>query len=62
MANAKAIEQERFPWNEGWRPSTTGINMANIGELTLKVALASGEVLDDLWTVISGILAKFGSL
>lgn len=37
------IEQERLPWNEGWRPTTNRIDGLSTAQVTLQLALNTPE-------------------
>ncbi|MCJ1477449.1 hypothetical protein MMC13_006120 [Lambiella insularis] len=50
------FEQERLPYTEGWRPSSTPIGLLNLNVLIAKVASASGETAVDLETMTATTL------
>lgn len=41
------VGQERLPFNEGWRPSTTPTTLASLGAMIAEIQLASGETLPE---------------
>lgn len=41
------LEEERLPYNEGWRPTTTQTNLNTLGAMILALNAASGEVLPE---------------
>lgn len=57
------FEQERFPYTEGWRPSTDRIGTFDFMALTLKVAVDSGTVLKDVGNMnLAGLINAFQSV
>lgn len=40
-------EEERLPYNEGWRPSTTETNLVTLGAMANSLIAASGEAVPE---------------
>jgi len=41
------FEEERLPYNEGWRPPTTQTNLATLAAMVLELNAANGEVVPE---------------
>jgi len=41
------FEQERLPYNEGWRPTAAETNLNTLGAMVLALNLANGEVVPE---------------
>jgi len=41
------FEQERLPYNEGWRPTATETNLNSLGAMILALNKANGEVVPE---------------
>jgi hypothetical protein len=41
------VEQERLPYNEGWRPSTTQTTLFTLGDMILQLSAANKDILPE---------------
>ncbi|PGH23673.1 hypothetical protein AJ80_02279 [Polytolypa hystricis UAMH7299] len=52
------FEEERLPYNEGWRPPKMTTNLATVTAMTLELILAGGEVLPEGLEVTENLVGK----
>lgn len=52
------IEEERLPYNEGWRPSTIPTNLVSVVAMTLELIAAGGEILPEGLEVTENTVGK----